>query len=71
MAEARSVSLPHSGVNELACFASFTGSDDWFISPRLTYHNDFRFSFFARGYSMTYGEVIRVGYSTTDTEASS
>ena len=65
MATQRSVSIPFSGKSELACFAGYTGSDDWFISPRLTYHNDFTFSFYARGYSQTYGEVIRVGYSTT------
>ncbi|MDE7376809.1 MAG: choice-of-anchor J domain-containing protein, partial [Muribaculaceae bacterium] len=68
MAELRSASLPHTGKAELACFAGFTGSDDWFISPRLTYHEDFTFRFYARGYSQTYGEVIRVGYSTTGLE---
>lgn len=71
MAELRSASLPHSGNAELASFAAVNGSDDWFISPRLTYHNDFTFSFWARGYSATYGEVIRVGYSTTDNEPES
>lgn len=71
MADARSASLPYSGKQELACFAGRTGSDDWFISPRLTYHNDYTFSFHARGYSQTYGEVIRVGYSMTDTDPGS
>lgn len=71
MAGVRSASLPHSGTQELVCFDAYTGSDDWFISPRLTYHNDFTFSFYARGYSTTYGEVINVGYSLTDTVASS
>lgn len=66
MATQRSISLPRTGKAELACFAAYTGSDDWFISPRLTYHNDFTFSFYARGYSQTYGEVIRVGYSKTN-----
>lgn len=66
MADFRQASLPYSGKYELACFAGFTGSDDWFISPRLTYHDPFTFSFWARGYSQTYGEVIRVGYSKTD-----
>lgn len=71
MADARSASLPYSGKQELACFAGYSGSDDWFISPRLTYHNDYTFSFYARGYSQTYGEVIRVGYSMTDTDPKS
>ena len=71
MADARSASLPYSGKQELACFAGRSGSDDWFISPRLTYHNDYTFSFYARGYSQTYGEVIRVGYSMTDTDPES
>ncbi|MBD5340627.1 MAG: T9SS type A sorting domain-containing protein [Bacteroides sp.] len=63
--DARSASRPHTGDAELACFAGYTGSDDWFISPRLNYHSDFTFSFWARGYSQTYGEIIQVGYSTT------
>lgn len=71
MAEKRTLAWPHSGKAELACFAGYTGSDDWFISPRLNYHDDFKFSFYALGYSSTYGEVIRIGYSTTDTVASS
>lgn len=71
MADERSASIPYSGENELACFAGRSGNDDWFISPRLTYHGDFAFKFMARGYSRTYGEVIRVGYSTTDADPSS
>ena len=68
MADQRSASTPYEGDAELASFAGYSGSDDWFISPRLTYHNDFTLKFMARGYSRTYGEVIRVGYSTTDTD---
>ncbi len=68
MADQRSASIPYEGDAELASFAGYSGSDDWFISPRLTYHNDFTLKFMARGYSLTYGEVIRVGYSTTDTD---
>lgn len=68
MADQRSASIPYEGDAELASFAGYSGSDDWFISPRLTYHNDFTLKFMARGYSRTYGEVIRVGYSTTDTD---
>lgn len=68
MADQRSASIPYEGDAELASFAGYSGSDDWFISPRLTYHNDFTLKFMARGYSLAYGEVIRVGYSTTDTD---
>lgn len=68
MADQRSASTPYEGDAELASFAGYSGSDDWFISPRLTYHNDFTLKFMARGYSRTYSEVIRVGYSTTDTD---
>lgn len=68
MADQRSASIPYEGDAELASFADYSGSDDWFISPRLTYHNDFTLKFMARGYSRTYGELIRVGYSTTDTD---
>ncbi|MDE6207296.1 MAG: carboxypeptidase regulatory-like domain-containing protein [Muribaculaceae bacterium] len=67
----RTASRPHSGDAELACFAGFTGSDDWFISPRLNYHCDFEFTFWARGYSQTYGEEFHVGYSTTDADKKS
>ena len=68
MADQRSASIPYEGDAELASFAGYSGSDDWFISPRLTYHNDFTLKFMARGYSRTYGDLIRVGYSTTDTD---
>lgn len=68
MADQRRASIPYEGDAELASFAGYSGSDDWFISPRLTYHNDFTLKFMARGYSLAYGEVIRVGYSTTDTD---
>lgn len=68
MADQRSASIPYEGDAELASFAGYSGSDDWFISPRLTYHNDFTLKFMARGYSRSYGELIRVGYSTTDTD---
>lgn len=43
-------------------------SDDYLISPRLTFHKDFTFSFFARTYQSQEDrlESFRVGYSTTD-----
>lgn len=65
MFEQRTHSRPRTGDCELACFASVNGNNDWLITPKLNYHQDFRFSFYAKGYSSTYGEVIRVGYSTT------
>lgn len=43
-------------------------TDDWFISPELNYHRDFKFSFQARSYTLiedSYLESMRVGYSTT------
>ncbi|MGM9799422.1 MAG: carboxypeptidase regulatory-like domain-containing protein [Muribaculaceae bacterium] len=42
-------------------------TDDWFISPMLDYHRDFKFSFWARSYMYVDDalEDIRVGYSTT------
>ena len=47
-------------------------SDDYLISPKLNFHKDFTFSFFARSYDSENGlERIRVGYSTTDAQLSS
>lgn len=48
MADQRSASIPYEGDAELASFAGYSGSDDWFISPRLTYHNDFTLKFMSR-----------------------
>lgn len=70
MFEERSASHAHSGDQHLACFASVSGNDDYLISPRLTYHTPFSFAFWAKGYSLTYGETIQVGYSTTTAEPS-
>lgn len=41
-------------------------SDDYLISPRLDYHKDFKFSFYAKTHESQDGrlETIRVGYST-------
>ncbi|MGN0238224.1 MAG: carboxypeptidase regulatory-like domain-containing protein, partial [Lepagella sp.] len=69
----------HSGQRALACFdAAATMSseggeitkhqtDDWFITPALNYHRDFKFSFYGRSYTYTDGmlENVQVGYSTT------
>lgn len=45
-------------------------SDDYFISPELSFHKDFTFSFMAQTYQSVDGrlENIRVGYSTTGKE---
>lgn len=71
--------ISHSGVRELAfiaCRAAGGGegglvirpSDDYLISPRLSFHKDFQFRFFARTYQNQEGrlESFRIGYSTTD-----
>ncbi|MDE6541518.1 MAG: carboxypeptidase regulatory-like domain-containing protein [Muribaculaceae bacterium] len=67
----RPASHAYSGEQNLACFSSVYGNDDYLISPRLTYHTDFKFGFMARGYSQTYVETIMVGYSETTGEPSS
>lgn len=48
-------------------------SDDYLISPELSFHKDFRFGFYARTYQSQEDrlESFRVGYSTTDAELSS
>ncbi len=68
MYEQRSASHPHTGNNQLACFASRYGNDDWLMTPRLTYHTPFSISFWAKGYSQTYGETFMVGYSTVSAD---
>jgi len=65
MFDERTASHARSGEQQLACFASVSGNDDWLISPRLTYHSGFKFGFWAKGYSLTYAETVQVGYSTT------
>ncbi len=71
MFDARSASHPYSGDQALACFATFYGNDDYFISPRLNYFETFKFGFQAKGYSPTYQETIYVGYSVTDNDPDS
>lgn len=48
-------------------------SDDYLISPELSYHKDFKFGFYARTYQSQEDrlESFRVGYSTTDSELGS
>lgn len=70
----------YSGDRCLAFFAAYptesggglilNKSDDYLISPLLSYHKDFKFSFRAKTYEIQDGrfETIRVGYSTTTPE---
>jgi len=57
---------PHSGNKCLASFAAVNGpNDDWFISPRLYYNEDFKFAFYAKSMQgAALREVIQVGYTT-------
>jgi PKD repeat protein len=59
---------PHSGDKFLACFSSPDGAlNDWFISPKLNFEREFKFSFWAKTYIDDYGlESFRVMYSTSD-----
>lgn len=55
------------GKKYIASFAAYPGpNDDWFISPRLYFTEDFKFNFYAKS-MQTYSqyESIEVGYSTT------
>lgn len=67
------INTAYEGQRELGFFcASQAVSDDYFISPLLSFHKDFKFSFYARTYDNEYGyEHIRVGYSTTNALAES
>ncbi len=58
---------PHSGSQYFACFnANSKQTDDWIISPELSFEKEFIFSFWAKSREITYGpERIRVAYSTT------
>lgn len=63
----------HSGNQFLAFFNANGGAtDDWVISPELTFSSDGTISFFARSLSNAYGpESMKVWYSTTDNNPSS
>ncbi len=65
--------IPHSGHKVLASFwgASVSGSDDWLISPELNYFSPVTFEVWARRRSENFGEVFRMGYSTTDDSSES
>ncbi len=62
---------PYSGSKFLACFAAQYGNDDYLISPRLKFIEDFTFSFYAKSYSDYggYSDPFNVGYSLDGTEA--
>lgn len=72
----------HKGRRSLAFFAAYPDetegglvlhrSDDYMISPRLDFHKDFTFSFFAKTHMNIDGrlETIRVGYSKTGKDLS-
>lgn len=70
MYDSRPSSHPRTGERVLACFSALYGNDDWLISPRLTYHAPFQFSFWAKGYSQTYVETLMVGYSSVSADPS-
>lgn len=57
----------HSGDQFFACFNSASAqTNDWIVSPQLTFTAPFEFSFFARsGHKVAYPESFRVAYSTT------
>ena len=56
---------PHSGDKFLASFVALGGSDDWFISPELSYASDFGFSFYVSSYDTQDGnhDIFCVGYT--------
>lgn len=58
---------PHSRNQYFACLnAASRQTDDWLISPKLSYLEDFKFSFWAKTYDDEFGaERIRVAYSTS------
>lgn len=61
--------LPYEGEKLLTSFASYgDANDDWIISPRLYFTEEFLFNFYFRSYSYMSPETIQVGYSLTGTE---
>lgn len=59
---------PHSGNKMLASFWGALGSDDYVISPQLTYFTPFKFSLYGRRRSENFMETFRMGYSMTTPE---
>lgn len=59
----------HSGQKALADFAAVNmANDDWLISPRLFFQQDYQLSFFAKSASYYNTERFDVAYSTTGTD---
>ena len=59
----------HSGQKVLADFAAVNvANDDWLISPRLFFQQDYQLSFFAKSASYYNTERFDVAYSTTGTD---
>lgn len=61
----------HGGNKYLACFASSVDSvanDDWLISPRLYFTEDYQLRFYAKSAIDGYLENFMTGYSTTGIE---
>ncbi len=62
---------PYSGTKMLVAFTVDGGNNDYIISPALDFDENFQVSFRAKSYTDAYGlERVRVGYSTTGTQAS-
>ncbi len=60
---------PYQGNKFLADFAAYgAANDDWIISPKLYFDEDFMLKFYAKGYMYDMPEVIQVGYSETGCE---
>lgn len=61
--------MPFEGSKFLASFAAFDEqNDDWIISPRLYFTEDFKFNFYFKSYNSYSPETIQIGYSLTGTE---
>lgn len=58
---------PQEGDQYLACFAAEAGkNNDWMISPKLSFDNEFEFSFWAKSFTADYGlERFNVYYAET------
>lgn len=62
---------PYQGSKFLSSWAAYgTPNDDWFISPRLYFQEDFKFNFYAKSYDYYNLETIEVAYSETGCEPS-
>ncbi len=62
---------PVSGEKMLVDFAAVGAvNNDFIISPELSFSSDFHVSFWAKSYSSSYIERIKVGYSTSGTSPS-